>query len=1193
MRVSQTASVCRHARFSQRATLALAGVACARSCAGDSAASQQCSAIIVDRAAMAETHSGHIYGCFPEDKVHYAGTEGTFNDDPKTGLVVVRIGKNNKITAKRKQANKRPRDEDTAEMALRRKLARDWPGAVLERMVYENYAAVAAPEPEPPPPPEPPPKRRRLPPQVEYDPRLPDYMRTGQRQGGQGGVREETRDELQVLAQQRDAILQLLDQVPAARVLQNALFDVLGKDDSDDDDDVAATPPLEQPEPAPAPAPRVQPRERAGRALRVQIREAHRLLRLGKNTEAAAALDRLEAEGASADAKKHAGDSVITRRAKEIRDLVFKQGHLGTTRRIIKEFLDAPEMKLLLPAHLQQTSKDAETAKMMLQAAKAWVKGVMKTTGRRSDEDRNALLAGISALMPKGLFELKRGRSAMRALGLSHAITRQAVDARQDLEDSGKGWQRVHTSPHCDRLDTTPIDKWWHEQGSVPDNDNKHKISVFLGVDEDTNEEKYTIHYRRLQAGNDKDAWELFAKSDYAKQCQEKSKTEKCPLGTIPQLKAFVQARCPCIKKRGVGECDCDICTTIHSNLYPYHQQVLKWIGDGDTSTCACGGACGKWAEATRSMDALYGFLFCPAEHLKDYDIGDTPFKIIPKSCATGNCKHATPFDTSKACGVALRMAPLYKCPVLASDEDVRWKQWQPRYTGDNKETGVAMYQSEFVPTRGSRRKFLEFFQDKLGFYAEHHWRVEWTTQSLRRVELYRPPNTAVLHCDFASQLAIQRQHLQTCGRREYLNNCVGVIGYDLREVQLMRPKVKYSRERVPTPVQQQHVDCFFGFSPPGHKPDARYYNTVYQDMISYLKTGEVRHGEWFYNKQRLRGGDHSLPLPQGFTEMDPSAPFPQLNEVIEELDGCACQFACGTQYRAVATGLMEQGVVRRHFKLAEKHGKNVCDGVSNIPGTVLRSAIAADRAPPPGSRETVVFMAREHPTPSVPKADTNGMWNLSGIFYGHISHKVIEACHVPEATTFTGTRKCHDFVGLSCDKALLDGDAPIHARHDFCFCSPCGKRKFVDCKFRGRAGATMKKHSTKIKKVTTSTIRTQQGAFENWCKEMHNQKLLAVRVQDPKYTDDFWLAKPTGAAIVATENFIHANSDYEVGFMILPIKWYDIVSGKERTYTLLNDDVYIQANATVRLTGLKFSQHTNGRYTITEDTHERILEAI
>ena len=95
---------------------------------------------------MAETHSGRIHGCFPEDKGHYAATEGTFHDDPKTGLVVVRIGKNNTITAKRRRANKRPRDDDTAEMALRRKLAKDWPGAVLERMVYENHAAVAAPD---------------------------------------------------------------------------------------------------------------------------------------------------------------------------------------------------------------------------------------------------------------------------------------------------------------------------------------------------------------------------------------------------------------------------------------------------------------------------------------------------------------------------------------------------------------------------------------------------------------------------------------------------------------------------------------------------------------------------------------------------------------------------------------------------------------------------------------------------------------------------------------------------------------------------------------------------------------------------------------------------------------------------------------------------------------------------------------
>ena len=96
---------------------------------------------------MAEMHSGRIHGCFPEDKVHYAATEGTFHDDPKTGLVVVRIGENNKITAKRRQANKRPRDDDTAEMALRRKLAGT--GQVLSSSAWSTRTTQPPPRPNP------------------------------------------------------------------------------------------------------------------------------------------------------------------------------------------------------------------------------------------------------------------------------------------------------------------------------------------------------------------------------------------------------------------------------------------------------------------------------------------------------------------------------------------------------------------------------------------------------------------------------------------------------------------------------------------------------------------------------------------------------------------------------------------------------------------------------------------------------------------------------------------------------------------------------------------------------------------------------------------------------------------------------------------------------------------------------------
>ena len=48
---------------------------------------------------------------------------------------------------------KRPRDDDTARWPFEAQASEDWPGAVLERMVYENQPSPPPePEPEPPPP---------------------------------------------------------------------------------------------------------------------------------------------------------------------------------------------------------------------------------------------------------------------------------------------------------------------------------------------------------------------------------------------------------------------------------------------------------------------------------------------------------------------------------------------------------------------------------------------------------------------------------------------------------------------------------------------------------------------------------------------------------------------------------------------------------------------------------------------------------------------------------------------------------------------------------------------------------------------------------------------------------------------------------------------------------------------------------
>ena len=1137
----------------------------------------------------------------------FGGGRTEFRFYEKKGLITVKVGSDGRVPAIKRRSRKKRFCEDTL-TAIRRKLPEYYPGCRIDRVIDDDPEPMDVEPPEPPPPeppPEqPPPKRQRRPPPVVYDPQLPDHRRTGRRHGR---VHNQTLAEVQVLRKQRDDIIKMIrsNDRPAAQVVQGILFELLGRENDSDSEssDEEETPSPEELDQAPAPRRREAARVRAGRELRQLIREINRLRRAGKMKEAAAASDRLETEGAIADAKKRAGDSLITRRAKEIQDQVFGMGDLETTRRIVEAFLDSPEMKAVLPAHLQQTSKDAETARLMLEQGKRFVKRLMKAKGRRNDLERNVLLGAVAALCPVDLFDMKRGRSFMRAMGTTWAVTSQAVKARQEAEDRGKGWKRVDTKGHYDKLDIAPMVRFWHESADASsyDNDNKRHANVFLGPHPETKEEMYEKHPLRYQNGTNEQVHEAFTRSSYAQQCKEISAKTTGKEGIIPGLTSLINTRCACIKKRGVGECDCSICKTIHHNLQRYHRQLGEWLrragvdATGDGAECECGGACVKWLKATSSLAELQAFLYCPAEHLADYDIGDVKFKIIPKLCAEQKCKHCVPdrnYDPSRACGVERRTAPLKKCPIVYGNDRCEWYTWAPRLSGNNKETGEPHMQAEWVPTWGPRRGFLDFYTEELVPYASHKWREDWCRQTMKRIERFRPRTTATKHSDFAAILPIVREYLGTCGRRDYLNNCVSILGWGTRDVEVMRPVTHRSRTLEPKTVPQQHVECFFGFSGPGYKPDTRYYTAQYEDIVSFLKTGKVLYGEWFLNKQRIAGGDRSEQLPEGFTERPETPPdFPELDEIIEELDGCAAQFANAQQYHQVATGLMRRGVRRKQLKLVENHGKNVCDGYSNIPRHCMETTIKNGTPLRPGSREAVVHFAREHPEPKHPKASKDDWWALERIFYGYYGHEVIKRVDLPDAKAFKGTRKMHEFVGLSTDSNLLDGAVPLYAREDGCYCVPCSTNDWEDCKFRDRLGSKMRKFSTKAVKATAAGVRTQQQALEDWADVVHEQELLAVRCNDPKYDDPFWLAKPTGPAFAATEDFTHTNDDIEEGWTILPIKWFD--RRPDNTYTLLPRLHYLNVNATVRVPGLKWASKAQGRFTLSSEDYETIKNNI
>lgn len=174
-------------------------------------------------------------------------------------------------------------------------------------------------------------------------------------------------------------------------------------------------------------------------------------------------------------------DRLAQKRATDLRDCCFSMGGFSLTRRVLERFLSMHEVKMLLPETVQkqrQENVDAATSKLLLETAKAFLTQIFKARssgkvrpgakggGRRSDEDRNAFAAALAALLPASLFENKRGRAAMRILGISYRQAKLGSRVRGELEDWGRGWKRIKTAQHCDKVNNLCTDQIYAKEMS-------------------------------------------------------------------------------------------------------------------------------------------------------------------------------------------------------------------------------------------------------------------------------------------------------------------------------------------------------------------------------------------------------------------------------------------------------------------------------------------------------------------------------------------------------------------------------------------------------------------------------------------------------------------------------------------------------------------------------------------------------
>lgn len=852
---------------------------------------------------------------------------------------------------------------------------------------------------------------------------------------------------------------------------------------------------------------------------------------------------------------------------------------------------------------------------------------MLATQGRRSDVERNAFWASVVSLMPADLIENRQGRAMMRILGIPYRTVKRANAMRKELEDTGKGWVLMQTKQHSDSSakHIQIVETWWHsdEASSADNNQGKERVRVYRGhgIDPATGRRGYELHEPRAQEGNDKHALSLWHKSDAAKRFQKATATPKRPEGIKVGVKLLVECRCKCIKKRHATFADCKICSFVTEGLKNWHKHRSGWRQAKPGCSChLCSDP--QKAELYRGFsrsvrDMKRALLPCGLAAYPNYSIGDAVFTSYPGLCSHGKCpKQKFGQRSPDACGWEHVFG--HDCPVESSDDLMDWWRWEPKLRSENAE-GKKFYSDEWVPHRGTRAEFLRELRTAIkDSYLSHDWRHLLIRHAIKLHESRKDGLTGTEWSDYAAVLDLTRGKTVTCGVPERINELVTVMGYKPYEQTVELPKSRRHPART-VQVRKQHVDVYFAFHPTGYKSDARSYNVAQEDIDSFLKTGKVRHGEWFHVCQRLPGGDHSKPLPEGFSERPEVPPdFPEYERKLSVTDGCAGQFDGKDNYHQerfspsplhinaspcsppciaqphrspshtptmclqTAEWFTKFGILRIHWVLEAMEGKSICDALGNLPKNAIIDAIQKGEYIFAGSREFVLFLAAKSPKPSVCKAKKDGWWAVDRIFYGFFEHAKFTKLVVPTADGFHGSHDMHMIAGTCRDANEATKNGRLEARAVPSACPPCTQLRFKDCEMSELLACKVK--AVKAPRADTETAGLRQmESLHLWAASLKKKQLVATRVAKDEQSIEgiYWLAVLLGKPFEATEATLSATDSIEPGFLVVKAQWLKLESksceGGLRSYTLLDAEVLLVVNHLVRLSGLQFAASKGG----------------
>jgi hypothetical protein len=302
---------------------------------------------------------------------------------------------------------------------------------------------------------------------------------------------------------------------------------------------------------------------------------------------------------------------------------------------------------------------------------------------------------------------------------------------------------------------------------------------------------------------------------------------------------------------------------------------------------------------------------------------------------------------------------------------------------------------------------------------------------------------------------------------------------------------------------------------------------------------------------------------------------FPEMEDIIEDTDGCGYQFQGQTNAGRVARSASSAIGVRRKSSISVPgHGKNHSDHEGHTMDCNLKELTLSNEAPVlSGTREIALALAQHRPEPTQTHEAKFSPWAPKDVIYAFYDNALLARAH-QQFTSYKNSKFYHARTGMQKDARTAETLGTLNVNRIHCACESCKAPlyDYQNCLVKKIVGAVTQVECKRVR--GTAAVTTQTQALADFSLQVRKGSTWPLRVEEDQEGEEgrFWLAKIQDEPERLEGTMTFAGQAFKEGWIVAKAQYYSLLrergpeTARERVYKLLPTDTYLSLNHIIRL---------------------------